>query len=450
MSKNNYEMDMCSGSIWRKMLIFAFPLMCSGVLQLLFNAADIIVVSRFAGDNSLGAVGSTSSLINLLINLFVGLSIGTNVLVAQFYGSGNSKALKDTIHTSIFLSIFSGIFLTIIGIASARQLLTLMQSPPDVLELAVIYLRFYFVGMTSTMVYNFGSAILRAVGDTKRPLYYLVTAGIINFILNLVFVICFDMGVAGVAIATAISQTVSAFLVIRCLVKYDGDIKLNLKELSINKIILKKILTVGLPAGVQGVIFSLSNVVIQSSVNSFGETIVAANSAAMNIEGFIYIAMNAFYQATISFVSQNYGACQYKRITKIVLIGEMYAIITGLVLGNLSIVFGKQLVGIYSSSAEVIELGIIRLNVIGRCYFFAGMMDVLVGALRGIGYSFMPMIVSLIGVCGLRLMWIATVFKMPKYHSIDTIYVSYPLSWLVAALVLLICFIWAKKRIEKI
>lgn len=443
-----YEIDMCSGSIFKKMLLFALPLMCSSILQLLFNAADIVVVGRFAGDHALAAVGSNTALINLLTNLFVGLSIGTNVLVAQYYGAKKEQELKEAIHTSMMLSVYSGILLTIVGVIAARQILIWMQAPSEVLGLAAIYLRIYFIGMTSTMIYNFGSAILRAVGDTKRPLYYLLGAGVVNVVLNLIFVVLFQMGVAGVGAATVISQTISAFLVVRCLILEQGGIHLELKELRIHKDKFIRILQIGLPAGFQGTVFSLSNVVIQSAINSFGAVVVAGNSAASNIEGFVYMAMNAFYQATISFTSQNFGAKQYKRINKILFVGELYVIITGLVLGNLAVFFGKELLGIYSSSEEVIQTGMVRLRIIGTTYALCGIMDVLVGALRGIGYSIMPMIVSLVGACGLRLIWIATVFQIPAYHSQTTIYMSYPITWTITLTVHALCFLWARRRIK--
>ncbi len=443
--KKKYEMDMCSGSVFQKMLLFAIPLMCSSILQLLFNAADIVVVGRFAGDNALAAVGSNSSLINLLTNVFVGLSIGTNVLTAQYYGAKKEKDLKETVHTSILLSVCSGVILTIVGIVGAKPLLELMQAPKEVLSLAVIYLRIYFLGMTSTMVYNFGSAILRAVGDTQRPLYYLLGAGIINVILNLFFVITCHMGVAGVAAATAISQTISAGLVVRCLIKEQGGIHLDLRALKINRKKFARIVRIGLPAGFQGMVFSLSNVVIQSAVNSFGAVAVAGNSAAANIEGFVYMAMNAFYQATISFTSQNYGAREHKRIYRILFAGELYVIITGVLLGNLAVFFGKPLLGIYSPSADVVAAGLGRLKVICTLYALCGMMDVLVGALRGIGYSVVPMVVSLIGACGLRLLWIATIFQIPQYHSMRVIYISYPVTWTVTFLVHALTF-WIVSR----
>lgn len=444
-----YEIDMCSGSVFGKMLLFALPLMCSSILQLLFNAADIVVVGRFAGDNALAAVGSNTALINLLTNLFVGLSVGSNVLTAQYYGAKKDSDLKETVHTSMLLSICSGVLLTVVGLAGARGLLELMQAPPEVLELAVLYLRIYFLGMTSMMVYNFGSAILRAVGDTKRPLYYLLAAGIVNVVLNLFFVIACHMGVAGVGAATVISQTISALLVVRCLVREQGGIHLELKELAISKDKLGKIMQIGLPAGFQGTVFSLSNVVIQSAVNSFGNIAVAGNSAAANIEGFVYMAMNAFHQATISFTSQNFGARQYRRIYKILFAGELCVVITGLLLGNLAVFFGNALLGIYSPSAEVIAAGMVRMKTICTVYALCGVMDVLVGALRGIGYSIIPMVVSLIGACGLRLLWIATVFQIPEYHSLSTVYISYPITWTITLTVHAITFALAAQKVLK-
>lgn len=442
-----YEIDMCSGSVFGKMLFFALPLMCSSILQLLFNAADIVVVGRFAGDNALAAVGSNTALINLLTNIFVGLSVGSNVLTAQYYGAKKEDDLKETVHTSMLLSLYSGLLLTVVGLAGARGLLELMQAPPEVLDLAVLYLRIYFLGMASMMIYNFGSSILRAIGDTKRPLYYLFGAGVVNVALNLFFVIICHLGVAGVALATVISQTISALLVVRCLIKEQGGIHLELKELAISKEKLGKIMRIGLPAGFQGTVFSLSNVVIQSSVNSFGNIAVAGNSAAANIEGFVYMAMNAFYQATISFTSQNYGARQYKRIYKILFAGELYVIVTGTLLGNLAVFFGNTLLGIYSSSAEVIMAGMARLRIICTVYALCGIMDVLVGALRGIGYSIIPMIVSLIGACGLRLLWIATVFKIPEYHSLTTVYLSYPITWTITLIVHAVTFALAARKV---
>ena len=445
--KKKYEIDMCSGSVFRKMLLFAIPLMCSSILQLLFNAADIVVVGRFAGDNALAAVGSNTALINLFTNLFIGLSVGTNVLTARYYGAKKEADLRETVHTSILLSIYSGVILTIVGVAGARFLLELMKAPSEVIGLATLYLRILFLGMPSMMVYNFGSAILRAVGDTKRPLYYLLGAGIINVILNLFFVITCQMGVAGVGLATVISQTISAALVVRCLMQEKGGIQLELKALSISKDKLAKILKIGLPAGFQGTVFSLSNVVIQSAVNSFGPIAVAGNSAASNIEGFVYMAMNTFYQATISFTSQNFGAKEYKRIYKILAAGEIYVIATGVILGNLAVFFGESLLHMYSSNAEVIVAGMARLRIICTIYALCGIMDVLVGALRGIGYSVIPMIVSLVGACGLRLVWIATVFQIPQYHSLTIVYLSYPITWTITLTVHAVTFALAARKV---
>ena len=441
-----YEMDMCSGPILRKMLMFALPLMLSSILQLLFNAADIVVVGKFAGDNSLAAVGSNTALINLLTNLFIGLSIGANVVAARHYGAKAWDDLRRTVHTAMLLSMLSGALLLVLGVIGAKQMLIWMQTPEEVLPLATIYLRIYFLGMISTMVYNFGSALLRAVGDTKRPLYFLLCAGVINVILNLLFVIGFQMDVMGVAIATVISETVSALLVLRCLVKEKGGIHLELRAMRIDRKKMLQILRIGLPAGFQGVVFALSNVVIQSSVNIFGNIVVAGNSAAANLEGFVYMAMNAFYQTTLSFVSQNYGAGEQKRINRIVLLGEACVIVTGTLLGNTVVFFGNELLQIYSNNPEVIAAGMVRLHYISMIYALCGIMDVMVGALRGIGYSIMPMIVSIVGVCVLRLIWLATVFQIPEFHKIETVYLSYPVTWILTSLVYIVFFVWIRIR----
>ena len=440
-----YEMDMCSGPILRKMLMFALPLMLSSILQLLFNAADIVVVGKFAGDNSLAAVGSNTALINLLTNLFIGLSIGANVVAARHYGAKAWDDLRRTVHTAMLLSMLSGALLLVLGVIGAEQMLIWMQTPEEVLPLATVYLRIYFLGMISTMVYNFGSALLRAVGDTKRPLYFLLCAGIINVILNLLFVIGFQMDVMGVAIATVISETVSALLVLRCLVKEKGGIHLELRAMRIDRKKMLQILRIGLPAGFQGVVFALSNVVIQSSVNIFGNIVVAGNSAA-NLEGFVYMAMNAFYQTTLSFVSQNYGAGEQKRINRIVLLGEACVIVTGTLLGNMVVFFGNDLLQIYSNNPEVIAAGMVRLHYISMIYALCGIMDVMVGALRGIGYSIMPMIVSIVGVCVLRLIWLATVFQIQEFHKIETVYLSYPVTWILTSLVYIVFFVWIRIR----
>lgn len=447
--QKKYEMDMCSGSILKKMLMFTLPLMLSSILQLLFNAADIVVVGRFAGDNSLAAVGSTTALINLLTNLFVGLSIGANVTAARNYGGKREAALSRTVHTAVTISIISGVILTVIGVVGTREMLRLMSTPDEIIDLAADYLRIYFAGITATTIYNFGSALLRAIGDTKRPLYYLLAAGAVNVVLNLLFVIVFKMDVSGVALATIISESLSAFLVIRCLMRETGAIKLELKKLRVHKAELISIIRIGLPAGFQGIVFALSNVVIQSSVNLFGNIVVAGNSAAANIEGFVYMAMNSFYQATLSFMSQNFGAGEYKRLNKILACGELCVVAVGLVLGNAAVLFGNQLLSIYSDSPEVIAAGMVRLHYISKVYFLCGIMDVLVGALRGIGYSVLPMVVSLLGACGLRLLWIATVFQIPEFHKVEVVYLSYAITWIITAGVHFLCYVIVRKKVTK-
>ena len=444
-----YEIDMCNGPILKKMLRFALPLMCSSILQLLFNAADIIVVGRFAGDDSLAAVGSNTSLIGLLTNLFIGLSIGANVLTARYYGAKKQRELRRTVHTAMLLSMISGLLLTVIGIIGARSILRLMNTPESVLDLATLYLRIYFLGMIAMMVYNFGSAILRAIGDTRRPLYYLAIAGLINVVLNLFFVIQLKMDVAGVATATVISQCVSAFLILRCLQRGEGAIKLHLSKIHIYKDNLKKIMEIGLPAGFQGILFSLSNVAIQASINSFGEIVMAGNSAAANIENFVYFAMNAFYQAAISFTSQNMGAGKYERIHKIMFRSQACAVVAGLVLGNLAFLFGHTLLGIYTTSEAVIQAGMCRLSIVSCTYALCGIMDTMVGSLRGLGYSLTPMLVSLIGVCALRLVWIGTIFQMEQFHTVEMIYWSYPVTWILTASAHILCYIWAFKKLKR-
>lgn len=446
-AKKNYEIDMCNGPLLGKILMFSIPLMLSGILQLLFNAADIVVVGRFAGNSALAAVGSTSSLINLLINLFIGLSVGANVLVARFYGAGQKKELSEMVHTAVATSLVSGVFLIFVGFFLARPALRLMDTPADCIDQAVLYMRIYFAGMPAMMAYNFGSAILRAVGDTKRPLYYLLFAGVINIILNLIFVIVFSMDVAGVALATVISQIVSAALVLRCLMLSETDYKLNLRELRIVRDKLFKMTQIGLPAGLQGALFSISNVLIQSSVNSFGSIAMAGNTAAGNIEGFVYTSMNSLYQTAISFTGQNYGARKYKRIGKILFICQIIVITIGLVMGNAAYLCSEVLLRLYSTDAEVISFGVLRLSIICTFYCLCGMMDVMVGSLRGMGYSIMPMLVSLTGACLFRIVWIYTIFK--AYNTLKCLYWSYPISWALTFLVHLLCFFIVYRRLMK-
>lgn len=444
--KKSYEMDMCNGPIFKKLLIFALPLMLSGILQLLFNAADIVVVGKFTGSHALAAVGSTGALINLFVNVFIGFSIGTNVLVAQYFGARDEKNVQETVHTSILLGIVGGFILIVAGIVFAKPMLEWMDTPDNVLEHAVLYMRIYFVGMPAMLVYNFGAAILRAIGDTKRPLYYLLSAGVINVVLNLFFVIVLDMGVAGVAAATVASQVVSAVLIVRCLMQSEGIYRLNLHELKLHRKKLVRIVQIGLPAGLQGAVFSLSNVLIQSSVNSFGSVAMAGNTAAGNIEGFVYTSMNAIYQTALSFTSQNVGGGRQDRIPKIIFQCMAIVIVIGAVMGNLAYQCGPFLLGIYSSDPEVIQFGMSRMQIICQWYFLCGIMDVAVGILRGLGYSVIPMLVSLTGACGLRVLWIFTVFEWK--HSLFVLYLSYPITWIVTFTVHLICLlvIWKRKK----
>ncbi len=448
-SSRSYKIDMCSGPIVSRLLFFAVPLVLSSVLQLLFNAADVVVVGKYAGDNSLAAVGSVGPLINLMVSAFMGLSIGSNVLASRYYGSRNEMQLSKTVHTSMLVSLISGIVLAIAGFLFTSTILVWMNSPAETLPLASLYLKIYFLGMPASMVYNFGSAILRAVGDTRRPMYYLTFAGIVNVILNLIFVINFHMDVAGVGLATVISQIISAGLVVRCLMKEEGALRLVLAKLSIDKDILIRITRIGLPASFQGMLFSFSNVIIQSSVNSFGATVVAGNSAAQNIEGFVYVSMNAFYQACISFVSANVGARKYERINRILVRAEGCVIVTGMLLGGLAYLFGFELLSIYTDSAAVTAAGLVRMMYVSLPYFLCGMMDVMVGGLRGLGYAILPMIVSLVGACGLRLLWIFTFFRLPRFHEPRYLYITYPVSWTVTFLAHVVCYIIVKKKFDR-
>lgn len=441
--KRTYEMDMCNGPLMKKILVFALPLMLSGILQLLFNAADIIVVGQFAGNTAMAAVGSTGSLINLIVNLFIGLSIGTNVLVARYYGAGDRHNTSQAVHTSILVAAIGGVIMIFLGVLLAQPLLILTGTPDDVIDQAVLYMRIYFVGMPAFMVYNFGAAILRAIGDTKRPLYFLLISGVINVIFNLIFVLVFNMGVAGVATATVISQFISAVMIVLCLLHTRGACHLRLSLLRIHPDKLIAMLRIGLPAGLQGVIFNISNVLIQSSVNSFGSTVMAGNTAASNIEGFVYTAMNSIYQTSLSFTSQNMGAQKYKRVDQIMVrcVGTVAAV--GILLGTGAYLLGSFLLGIYTSDPEVVSYGLIRMGTIATTYFLCGIMDTLVGSLRGMGYSIMPMLVSLTGACLLRIIWILTIFQ--AQHTLFSLYISYPVSWGITAVAHFICYLIVRR-----
>lgn len=433
--------------MWGKIAAFTVPLMITGFLQLLYNAADNVVVGRFAENReaSLAAVGSTGALINLIVNLFIGLSVGTSVVVAQYKGAQKDQAVQETVHTSVTISVIFGFILMIIGLVLAKPLLRLMDSPEDVIDLAALYMRIYFIGMPVNMLYNFGSAVMRAVGDTRRPMFILIVSGMINVVLNLVFVIVFHMDVAGVALATIISQAVSAVAVVICLMNNEDCTKLHLKKLGINLKRVKELAESGMPAGIQGMLFSLSNVLIQSSVNSFQSTFMAGNAAAGNIEGFVYAMMNTFYQASLTFCGQNVGAKKYHRVGKITLICGVYVTVLGLVMGIGVYKCGHALISIYNENEAVIAAGLIRLKYVCQPYFFCGLMDMLVGSLRGMGKSVMPMIVSLLGACALRVVWIYTVFRLDPRPEV--LYISYPISWFVTAAVHFICFLVVYKKL---
>ena len=443
--KKSYAVDMVNGPLLSRILIYAFPLILSGVLQLLFNAADIVVVGKFTGSHALAAVGSTSALINLLVNLFIGISIGTNVMVARYCGARDWQNCEDTVHTSIAISIIGGILMIFVGILFARPLLELMGTPADVITHSVLYMRIYFLGMPAFMIYNFGAAILRAIGDMKRPLYFLTVAGIVNVIFNLFFVIVFRMGVAGVAIATVVSQVISAILILMCLLKMDGMCQLHKDKIKLHGDKVKEMLRIGIPAGLQGIVFSISNVLIQSSVNSFGSIVMAGNTAASNIEGFVYTAMNAIYQTSLSFTSQNLG--NTARIKKILLTCLGIVTVIGLVLGQGAYLLGRPLLSIYSSDPAVVDFGMIRLSIVSATYFLCGLMDVCCGSIRGLGYSIMPMLVSLTGACAFRVLWIFTVFQVE--HTLFSLYISYPISWILTFVVHLLCFAYAYRKMMK-
>lgn len=442
--RSSYEINMTEGPLLGKLVRFSIPLALSGVLQLLFNAADIVVVGRFAGSHSLAAVGSTSALNMLIVNLFIGLSIGVNVLVARYYGAGQSRDLRETVHTAILTAAACGVFLIFAGLFLSRPLLQLMDTPADVIDHSVLYMRIIFAGMPASMLYNFGSAILRAVGDTQRPLYFLLTAGVINVALNLFFVIALHMGVAGVALATIISQAVSATLVILCLVRSEGVYRLNLRELRVYGPKLKEMARIGIPAGIQGSMFSISNVLIQSTVNSFGAVAMAGSTAAGNIEGFVWTAMDAFTQATQSFVGQNYGAKKMDRVKRVMWICMGLVTGVGLVLGIGAYLAGRPLLSIYSSDPEVIAYGKERLLAISVPYFTCGAMNIFVGGMRGLGSSLTPMVDTIFGVCVLRVVWIYTVFAL--WPSWLVLFLSYPVTWVITSILAGICYMAVKRK----
>lgn len=443
---SKYEIDMCNGSILDKLVSFSIPLMLSGILQLLFNAVDIIVVGQFTGNEALAAVGSTTALINVFVNLFIGISLGASVLAARFYATGQEKEMSETVHTSITLALISGIAMGIIGVIAAKGALELMDTPDNVLNLSTLYMRIYFMGMPFFMLYNYGAAILRAVGDTKRPLLFLIISGATNVVLNLLLVIQFHLGVAGVAIATVISQCISCILVLRCLYLSDGSYQLRFNKLGMKTRYVKQIFQIGIPAGIQSTIINFSNVLLQSSVNSFGSVAMAGYTAANNILGFLYVSVNSITQACMSFTSQNYGVRKFKRMDKVLLECLGLTVIVALVLGGGSYLFGAELMHIYTKSTNVIECGIDIMLYPTVTYFLCGIMDLLPGALRGMGHSTVPMILSVIGTVGTRIVWIYVIF--PCHRSLDFLFISYPVSWLLTIVMQVICFYFVRKKVH--
>ena len=447
MKSNKYEIDMCNGSIMDKLVSFALPLMLSGILQLMFNAVDIIVVGRFSGSEALAAVGSTTALINVFTNLFIGISLGANVLAARFFAAGRKEEMSETVHTSITLALISGIFMAFVGLVFSKGALELMGTPEDVIGLSTLYMRIYFMGMPFFMLYNYGAAILRAVGDTKRPLYFLIIAGVINAGLNMVLVIVFGLGVAGVGIATVFSQMVSCVLVLTCLCRTEGSYKLSFSKLSMKGYYLKQIFQVGIPAGIQSTVINFSNALLQSSVNSFGSTAMAGYTAANNILGFLYVSINSVTQACMSFTSQNFGVGKYKRMDRVLIDCMILSVGAALVLGCGAYFFGAEILQIYTEEADVIQCGVEILSITTVPYFLCGIMDLFPGALRGMGYSAVPMVLSIIGTVGMRVLWIFAFFS--QHRSLYFLFISYPASWIATIVMQVVCYYFVRKHCYK-
>lgn len=445
--KNKYEIDMCNGTIMDKLISFSLPLMLSGILQLMFNAVDIIVVGRFSGSQALAAVGSTSALINVFTNLFIGISLGANVLTARFYAAGREKEVSETVHTAVTLALVSGIIMALVGLVFSKGALALMGTPDDVIGLSALYMRIYFLGMPFFMLYNYGAAILRAVGDTKRPLLFLMIAGVINACLNMVLVIVFKLGVAGVAIATVISQMISCVLVLRCLCRSESSYRLRFSELGMKGYYLKQIFSVGVPAGIQSTVINFSNVLLQSSVNSFGSTAMAGYTAANNLLGFLYVSVNSITQACMSFTSQNYGVRKLKRMDRVLADCMILSVVVAVVLGCICYGFGPEILQIYTEDAEVIECGMEILAYTTITYFLCGWMDLFPGALRGMGYSAVPMVLSVIGTVGTRVVWIFGIF--PYHRSLAILFISYPASWIITIILQVVCFYFVRRRVHR-
>ena len=439
--------NLLEGPLLPNIITYTIPIILTSLLQLLFNAADLVVVGRFCGSVSVAAVGATGSITNLIVNLFIGLSVGAGVSVAHAYGERDAQAVHRTVHTAVITALVGGAVLTVIGVTFSETFLHMMGTPENVLKLSAVYMKIYFGGIVFSMIYNFCASILRAAGDTKSPLVFLSIAGVVNVVLNLIFVTAFHMNVAGVALATTISQAVSAVLVVLALMKRDDACRLDLRMVRFHKAQLIKMIKIGLPAGIQGSLFSISNVLIQSSINSFGDIFMSGNAAASNIEGFAYVCINAFSQASVNFVGQNAGAKQYDRVRKTVLICLACVFVVGLGVGLLFYTFAEQLLSIYiTDSAEAISYGVIRMAFICLTYFTCGMMDSLTGALRGLGASMVPMVICILGVCVFRVAWIYTIFQVPQFHTPECLYLSYPISWVITFVFEFVAFLMVYRR----
>ncbi|MDY4194934.1 MAG: MATE family efflux transporter [Bariatricus sp.] len=438
---------MCNGTIMDKLVSFSLPLMLSGILQLMFNAVDIIVVGRFAGSQALAAVGSTTALINMFVNLFMGISLGTNVLAARFFAAGKDRQMSETVHTSIAFAAISGIVMVFVGIFFSKFALELMATPADVIGQSTLYMRIYFMGMPFFMLYNYGAAILRAVGDTKRPLIFLIISGVINAVLNMILVIVFHLAVAGVAIATVFSQMISCILVLRCLYRSEGSYQFRFSKLMLKGCYLKQIFQVGVPAGIQSTVINFSNVLLQSSVNSFGSIAMAGYTAANNILGFLFVSINSVTQACMSFTSQNYGVRKWKRMDKILVDCMILSMIVALVLGGGSYIFGSQILRIYTENEEVIRCGMEILSYTTLTYFLCGFMDLFPGAMRGMGFSAAPMMLSIVGTVGTRIVWIFGIF--PRYRSLSVLFISYPVSWILTIAMQVVCFFIVRRKVHE-
>lgn len=429
--KSKKDMDLLHGSLWDKILIFALPLAASSILQQLFNSADVAVVGRFAGKQALAAVGSNGAVINLLVNIFIGLSVGANVIIARYIGLKNEQKVQKAVHTAILVAIISGFIIMAMGLAITRPILMLISTPDDIIDLAVLYLRIYFLGMPFMMLYNFGAAILRSCGDTKRPFVCLLISGVVNVILNLFFVIVCKLSVAGVGIATVVSNIISSAMVLYFLTHEESAIKVSLRKLKIDFGVLKEIAKIGLPAGVQGMVFSFSNICVQSALNSLGSDAVAGSAAALNFEYFVYFLVNAFTQACVTFTSQNYGAGEYERCKRITKLCVTFGFISAITLSSTFYLLGENALRFYASDMAVIEIGLIRMRYCLITQFISVFMEVLSGSLRGLGYSLVPALISLVSSCGIRLLWVYTLF--PKSPMFTTLMQSYPLSWAIGS-----------------